>query len=554
MPFNEATEESEGDALMTFRYTCPVLLLLLALPLFGCSEKGDGELDRHTKSEKEATVELRLPGGDWGLPTPFTFYPRGPGYIHMSLVYDTLIWKGREGVIPWLAERWESAADGASWTFHLRNDVRWQDGKPLTARDVHFTIDYLRRNPVEWFTIQNIRDVEVPDDFTVIFHLDGPYAPFLSNVAGSIPILPEHVWRDVADPRASTGIERSMGSGPYRLVSYDKTQGAYAYEANEDFFLGPPQVRKLFFVPAPDQVAALQRGDVDQATIPISLLPQFRNGKQFETLSGPAYWVLTLQFNRNQAPFSDPAVRHACAHAIDPVSLIEQAVPGGLEGAKPGSPGFLPPESRWYTSEVQVAYSFDRDKAKSLLQSVGIEDRDGDGTSEASDGSPMRFALITTAPYLREAEALKLMLREVGVNLELRALDIKTLDAMVREGRFDLALTGHGGIGGDPAVIMGFGAAHEGLLYPGTPSDPEYLRMAKLLLTTSDPSERTALCNTMQRLYARELPTLPLYYPVSFIAYLPQKFKGWFFTADGGIGIGVPMVYNKLAFVGEKNP
>jgi hypothetical protein len=58
----------------------------------------------------------------------------------------------------------------------------------------------------------------------------------------------------------------------------------------------------------------------------------------------------------------------------------------------------------------------------------------------------------------------------------------------------------------------------------------------------------------MQRLYARELPVLPLYYAVSFIAYRPQAFKGWFYTADGGIGIGVPMPCNKLAFIGEKEP
>ncbi len=508
--------------------------------------QGRGEA---AKAPEASIVELRLPGGDWGLPTPFTFYPRGPGYVHLSLIYDTLVWKDRNGTIPWLAEKWESSPDGLVWTFHLRTGLKWQDGAPLTASDVRFSFDTLKRHPVEWFSLERLKSVVVLDDLTVRLHLESPYAPFLNQVAGTVPIFPEHLWREVSNPREMADPARALGSGPYRLVHYDRAQGAYAYEANPDFFLGPPRVSKLSFVPAGDPVAALERGAVDEAPVPASLLGRLRQDSRFDVLSGPAFWVLTLQFNRKLYPFDRPEVRQAAAHAVDRRALIEQAVPGGLEGARPGSPGFLPPESSWFDASFQDRYPPDPRRALSLLRSVGVEDRNGDGTAEGPDGKAMRFTLITTAPYLREGEALQIMFRKIGFMLDIKTLDMKTLDAMVREGRFDLALTGHGGIGGDPSVILGFGTVRGDPFSSAIPGDPEYLKTAERLLTASDPAERMRLAAAMQRIYAEELPCLPLYYPTGFIAYRPEVFKGWFYTAGGGISIGIPSPHNKLVFI-----
>lgn len=538
-----------GEGAVGARRRMRLGLWLFIFLLSACTDTGTNNPTGDAGSTAGTSREVRLPGGDWGLPTPFSFYPRGPGYVHLSLVYDTLVWKDEKGIAPWLAERWEAASDGLTWTFRLRSGVRWQDGTPLTPRDVRFTYEYFQRHPVEWFPVSRIRTVETPDDATVRFHLDAPYAPFLGHWAGSVPILPEHVWKDVSDPRMADLSGRVMGSGPYRLSRYDKAQGAYEYEANPEFFLGAPRVSKLRFVPAPDPVAALESGGVDQASIPATLFPRFRTQTRFQLRSGPAYWVLALQMNRQRYPFSQPVVRHAIAHAIDRRALIERAVPGGLEGAHPGSPGFLSPGSRWFDPSCQDRYPYDPSRSRALLESVGIADRNGDQVAESSDGSPMTFTLTTTTPYLREAELLQTWLREIGLPVEIKTLDVKTLDSLVREDRYDLALSGHGGLGGDPSVIMGFGTVNEGGWSGQTPSTPEYRQSAKRLLAATDVAERRALCQIMQRLYADELPTLPLYYPVTTIAYRPEVLQGWFYTAEGGIGIGVPMAYNKLVFI-----
>ncbi|MGB9887817.1 MAG: ABC transporter substrate-binding protein [Moorellales bacterium] len=525
-------------------------LMVLTLLAAGCGTQPSPSSETGATPATEV-AELRLPGGDWGLPTPFTFYPRGPGYVHLSLIYDTLIWKDDKGVIPWLAEKWEPDARATTWTFTLRPGLKWQDGRPLTARDVAFTFRYLKEHPVEWFNLGMIQSVEARDERTVVFTLKQPHMPFLQQVAGNVPVIPEHVWAQVADPRQEARPELVMGSGPYKLVSYDQSQGAYAYEANPDFFLGPPRVKKLLFVPAGDQVAALQRGDVHAADIPATLAEQFRQDPRFEVLSGPAFWVLKLQFNPDKAPFNDVRVRRALAYAIDREELVRRAVPGGTAGAKPGSPGFLPPDSSWHDPEVAGLYPPDPDKARSLLKEVGLFDRNGDGLAEDAAGKPARFTLLTQQNYTREAEVIKLMLREVGLECEVKALETKTLDGLIGAGQYELALTGHGGLGGDPAIISGFGVFRGGALSPGTPREAAYEELAQKLLTEPQTERRREICREMQRLYAQSLPCLPLYYPVWYFAYDPKVFSGWFFTAEGGIAVGIPMFYNKVAFVGR---
>lgn len=532
-----------------------ICLALPALFLFFCCLGNDRALSQeHTGSTADASREIHLVGGDWGLPTPFTFYPRGPGYIHLSLVYDTLAWKDWKGVIPWLADSWECTPDGLQWTFRLHPGIKWQDGRPLTVEDVCFSFAYLRQHPFEWLPMDKIARVEPRDDAAVVIHLKAPYAPFLTQIAGSLPIIPKHVWQDVQDPRGVAGPDRVMGSGPYRLVQYDKTQGAYEYQANEQFFKRRPAIGKILFVPAADPVAALLRGMVDEAGIPASLLPQFDGRSEFAVLRGPSFWVLTLRFNTAAAPFSQKAVRQAFAHAIDRQALIEQAVPGGLAGATPGNPGFLPPDSEWFDPARQDLYPFQLERARELLRSAGIEDRNGDGLLEDGQGNKMEFTLITTPQYLREAEALQLMLSKIGFSVQPKAMDVKSLDSQVRSGRFELALTGHGGLGADPSAVMGFGATNGRMQQFGAPTDPTFRELAEKLLTSTDPAQRIAFARGMQRIYAEDLPTLPLYYPSRLNAYRPKVLDGWFYTAHGGVGIGIPLPYNKLLFIAGGRP
>ena len=130
--------------------------------------------------------------GDWGFPSPYAHYARGPGYSRMSFLFDTLVWKDEAGYVPALAERWELVGDD-EYIFSLREGVTWHDGEPFTADDVVFTVDYTKDHPYMWVDSSIIDDAEAIDDLTVKMTLSAPFAPFLDQVAGTLPILPDKI-------------------------------------------------------------------------------------------------------------------------------------------------------------------------------------------------------------------------------------------------------------------------------------------------------------------------------------------------------------------------
>jgi peptide/nickel transport system substrate-binding protein len=179
--------------------TVLILAMLLCSIVFSASVLAENDGVAATSSGKTVKIAGGTPGGaDWGYPAPFTFYPRGPGYSRMSLLFDTLTWKDANGVIPALADGWEVSDDGKEWTFYLDRNARWHDGELFTADDVKFTIEYMQDHEGEftWFeSINYIDNVNVIDDYTVVMDLNAPMASFLVDIAGNMErcIGPTHI-------------------------------------------------------------------------------------------------------------------------------------------------------------------------------------------------------------------------------------------------------------------------------------------------------------------------------------------------------------------------
>ncbi len=93
---------------------------------------------------------------DWGFPAPYFHYPRGPGYLRMSMVFDTLIWKDAKGFIPMLADTWRYDPGRRAYIFELNPRARWHDGRPVTAADVVFTLAYMKRHPYPWIDLSHV--------------------------------------------------------------------------------------------------------------------------------------------------------------------------------------------------------------------------------------------------------------------------------------------------------------------------------------------------------------------------------------------------------------
>lgn len=476
--------------------------------------------------------------GDWGFPSPYGHYSRGPGYIRMSLIFDTLVWKDQNGFVPALAESWQM--DGDAYVFNLRKNVSWQDGEPFTANDVVFTVNYIKEHPYQWVNSEPIKSAEALDDYTVKLNLNRSYAPFLDMVAGTLPILPEHIYKDVSDPAQFQDDKALIGTGPYRLLDYDKAQGTYLYEAYDGYYLGAPKAKQLRFVKVSSEMsaAAMEKGDVDAAGVPAEVSEELKE-KGFTVLKGNRDGITKIMVNHRKEPFSDVRLRQAIYYAIDRQSLVDTALRGyGIIA----SPGLFAPDSEWYNPDVE-AYAYSPSKAGELLGEMGYEK---DGQYFSKNGQPLEMEMLVTSTNERVGELIKQYLERAGFKITLRSVDSKTLDSLVGEWDFDLALSGHGGMCGDPEIlnrIIGEGYTFNSARYT---ADPKLNDLLSREVSEMDQAKRKELVDEVQSVYAQDLPALPLYYSDSYWA---SDGKVDMYYTKRGIANGIPIAQNKLSFV-----
>lgn len=500
-----------------------------------------------SSGDKVWTSSWGASGGDWGFPSPFAFYPRGPGYTMMSFCFDTLIWPDKSGDFTGLlAKSWESSPDGLTRTFHLRDNVKWHDGTPFTASDVVFTYDYIKDKsavaPVGagWYDTSVIKSITAPDDHTVQIVLTKPYAPFISQVAAVIPIVPEHIWKDIAEPAKYTDKKAAIGTGPFMLDDYSADQQSYKYSANKDYYLGAPVIDTLIFVKSADVVISLKKGDIDEAGLTFDQVQTLNDTSNIKVVGGDGYWVYRLRFNLpNNTILNNTDVRKAIYYAIDCDDMQSKVLHGG---GIAGNPGYVPPYSTWYYPDV-AKYAYDPAKANQILDAAGYDKKDADGIRLTLDGKRMEFQLLYTSDTQtqRIAELLQSYLKAVGIGITFKPGDMKTVDGLVGAGNFEMAIYSHG-TSTDPARMLNGFPASTGW------NDTRFNALGKQQVSAMNEKDRKALVDQMQVLIADNVPTIPLIYRNVYTGFNKDRMDGFFFT-PGGIGGGVPTEYNKLVFI-----
>ncbi len=545
------------------RRICSTAVLAVCLLAAGCSENTSSGSGAPEGARPAQVERLRLAAGPPRYPSPVTGN-RVSG-AQVDLMFDHLVWKDGAGeVIPWLATAWSNSADGTEWRYTIRDGVKWHDGTPLTNRDVVFTYEYFTKGPAlapagifgAVFN-ENFREVVAEGPSEVVFRMKRPWATFLLGITALVPILPEHIWGPVTDPTRFTGPQAVIGSGPYRLESYDEATGSAAYVANDSYFLGPPHVRRIEFVPAADQLLALQRGDIDAADagtedqLPEAALAPFRQGR-FETITGPSDWNRALHFNLSKGfPFDNVDFRRAVAAVVDLDDLVKRILFG--QGVA-GSPGGLAPSNPWAAPGLP-APARDLAQARALLDQIGMKDADGDGVRDLPDGRRFAPELQTGTRFSsKTAELIAEYLREVGIAVRIRTLDQATADSNALRGEYEMAVLGYGGVGGDPDVQMRIRLSPRAIALVSKAWGYSNPRVEELgtqqLFTASDGSRRAAVAE-VQRIVANEVPFVSLYFPTPQLTFDKATFDAWYFT-PGGIGGGRTGALNKHVFVTGK--
>lgn len=505
--------------------------------------------DTEKRKERILTVSGN---GDFGFPSVYTISPKGQGYMTLSYIFDTLMWKDESGLIPYLAEDYSVSEDGLTYTFQLRKGVSFTDGTPFTAEDVKFTFDYMKEHPYKWVSVSMVEEASVVDEHTVEIKLNKTYNPFLSDVAGSLPILPKHIWENVTEPETFTEPEAAISTGPFILENYDAAAGTYTLKANEDYFYGDVQIDKLVIanVSGGDSKEALLSGEIAAApNISYKAAMSLKDSPEYTVLEGPGLSVTRLYFNFDEEAMAVKEIRQAMYHAVNLDEIVEKAYGGA---GYPGSAGHVQPGTPWYNPDVRQ-YAYDVETAKKMLSEAGAADSNGDGILEYN-GEEMSYTLTFTENDEKLAELLVSYMKAVGIELVPQSADDATVKAAISEGNFELAFNTNGSFGGDPVFLSRFATVGA----DGAPSvtgqggttweSEEYNRIYNESAVEQDDAKRHQQVNELQEIIAEELPCLTLYYKKAVAAYNNTVFDGFYYTPDG-ISIAVPFIMNKLVFV-----
>lgn len=458
-----------------------------------------------------------------------------------ELVYDKLLSPSPyvDDPQPWLATS-VTAVDPSTWEVKLREDVTWHDGEPFTAADVEFTFNYFKEAPTGRWThhvseIPQIDVIEAVDDTTVRFECAFA-CPFLGRVTlADLPIIPAHVWGEVADPKTFT--ELPIGTGPYRLVSYSAESG-YRFEANEDYFAGAPVVAELDMPIIEDPSAAftaLRTGEIDAVARGVApeLLDQFRGDDSIAVATTSPFQFLELVLNFERSPFDDPEVRLAMSRAVDRDELLDVVV---LGQGRPSTTGYPHPDSPWTNPDLSTPT--DPEEARDLLDEAGYDDTDDDGVRESADGVPLRFeikVLGSEPTHVRAAELVADHLGEVGFDVSIKTQDAGAMGGLFKSRDFDASLgqmTAHG-VADPTQFIM---SHRSGYLWRSPDvAYPEWEALFEEWKAASTIEDRTEVSFRMQELFNSQPTSIPLLYPDENWAYRPDSYTGWVESPGYGI-------------------
>ncbi|HSW42686.1 MAG TPA: ABC transporter substrate-binding protein [Patescibacteria group bacterium] len=488
--------------------------------------------------------------GDESTLNPYTYVTGFPGWNLLMLQYDALMHVNAEGVPqPWLASAVDVSEDGTVYTITLRDGITWNDGTPMTSADVVFTVEYFKANTQSRFTraLRSVESATAPSPTQVVFTLAAPNPSLPLRTLADVPIIPKHVWEAVANPAEHTfDSVTNVGTGPFRIVEYLPDQ-FYRLEANPDYFRGAPAVREIVLVKFADDagtVAALRAGEVDMIVRPIPPEQKaiLEGTGEITVIQGPQFTTTMLNWDVTKPPFDRLEVRQAVALAIDRQDLVDTVY---LGNATLGNNGWTHPSSPAFNDAVTT--KTDVAAANALLDGIGALDGDGDGIREL-DGAPLSVELLTPSAdslRLRVAELISEMLRGVGIEVKVAAVEQATWEAKVwpdfdvAKGRdYQLAMWGWSApvqadtgqisqlVHSDPAVgsinLTGF-------------SDPEADQLAEELGITDDAARRTEILDRLQVIIAEQLPFLMLLYPDGAYAFRPAVYDGWTFITGQGV-------------------
>jgi peptide/nickel transport system substrate-binding protein len=431
-----------------------------------------------------------------------------------GLIFDALVKKDEHYELrPWLAKSWEQP-DALTWVFHLRDGVRFHDGRPLEAADVVYTIESLIDGSLVTAKGGNFAAVdraEAKDRLTVVMHMKRPDAGLLFNVSdGLFGVVPRGSGRDF-------GLH-PVGSGPFKFVSAVQDKEVIV-ERNQDYWAGLPEVpagmrriERVRFEVVPDTITSaleLKKGSADLASnvVTLDMVHTLESAPNLKVESDAGSMVVYVTFNVTNTALKDKRVRQAVACAMDRQAIVDAIWRGQARLANT-----LLPAGHWAaaTNAELAQYPHDVARAQRLLEEAGFP--------AGKDGVRLRLTIKTSTDETTRlmVAVLQQQLRAAGIALEIRSAEFGTFYADVTKGAFEMYALRWIGSNEDPDI---FRYAYATGSFPprggnrGRYSNAQVDALLAEASASEDRAVRKADYVKVQQILAEELPGIPMWYP-----------------------------------------
>lgn len=426
-------------------------------------------------------------------------------------IYDQLVRVGADGIslVPGLAESWEISDDGITYTFHLRPNVLFSDGSPMTSDDVLYSWVRAANDPAQIWTFTltalkrdadgQVEGITAPDEATVVVELAQPWAPFLSDVAMFNMSIVSKAFAEGNEERL---VQECMGTGPFALQEWKKGESLTLVKNEHYWEEGLPLLDSVVVNLVPDdnaRILQLQGGELDgMKDVPSSRVPELQLDPNLKVYQFPSTETRYITLNIRNAPLDDVHARRALQYATDRQTLIDVV----LFGVGVPATSFMPKGALYWNDTLQP-YAYDPIKAQEEL-----------AQSKTPNGFPLEIKILAgSADDETLATALKDMWSQIGVELTITPVEstVKNDDYNNREFQ---AMTNYWTNDiVDPDELVAYAVLPESSDAFGTGwSNQEAQDLARQGAEELDPAKRQEIYFRIQELFNEESPMLALYY------------------------------------------
>jgi peptide/nickel transport system substrate-binding protein len=515
-----------------------LMILLLAVALGATATACGGSKSSKSGGSTAITISNEQ-GTTWTCGfNPFNsdVNPESVGPVYEELTFVNGLKSGQ--TTNWLAQSYAWSNHNKTLAFTIRKGVKWQDGKPLTADDVLFTFNLIKKNPgldlnAAWSVLKDVKK----SGNTITFDFKTAAVPYFYYIADQTPIVPQHIWSTIANP-VTYKDSHPVGSGPFKMSSCSPQ--VIKYQKNPNYWQkGMPKIETVYYPAFTSNDPANQQLASGKAQWGSQFIPNIKTYYSKKSADNH-YWFpptvnVSIFINQQDPILNDVAVRKAMAYAIDR-KKVSDVGEYGYEPAANQTGIVTPTFSSWLDPSLAHAFDYNPQKAMQTLQAAGYKKKGG--LFYTPDGKPLSFRILNIGGYsdwVASVQVIQNELKQVGIKITPENLSSTTYDADNYAGKFQLSYNGNESGGPAPyyelrqelysknSAPIGKNASTNWERY----ENPAVDRLIDSYAATADPKKQHDIVRQLEQVMVRDIPIIPVTEGVDWYQYNTKSLTGW---------------------------